>query len=175
MYGGSTDSTAGPWGVGMFGVRPAQSVDPGASVRTSGVRLTEVADGTSHTLLLMENIIPTVTGWGGPMGETIYGNMGGALLSASLTPNATAPDRPLGPCPQDAGDRVYREPCLSLGGSAWWSPSGRGAHAAARSKHPGGVNAALADGSVRFFADSVDQAAWRAMGTRAGGEVVNIP
>ena len=42
----------------------------------------------------------------------------------------------------------------------------------ARSFHAGGVNAQMMDGSVRFIKDSINQAAWRALGTRAGGEVV---
>jgi prepilin-type N-terminal cleavage/methylation domain-containing protein/prepilin-type processing-associated H-X9-DG protein len=41
---------------------------------------------------------------------------------------------------------------------------------AARSRHIGGVNLLLADGSVRFVGNGVDLAAWRAAGTRAGGE-----
>ncbi|MEW4569597.1 DUF1559 domain-containing protein [Tautonia sp. JC769] len=45
---------------------------------------------------------------------------------------------------------------------------------AARSGHPGGVNAAMADGSVRWFADSIDQQTWRALGTRSGGEPVTF-
>jgi prepilin-type N-terminal cleavage/methylation domain-containing protein len=173
MYGGATDTTAGPWGPGMFAVRPGQSVDPGAGVRTRGVRLTEVSDGTAQTLLFSEGLVPSVSGWGGPLGEIIYGNMGGALFSASLTPNSTVADRPIGPCPHDQGDLTYKEPCLSLGGNAWWTPSARGAHAAARSRHFGGVNAALADGSVRFFSDSIDLSTWRALGTRSNGEVIN--
>jgi prepilin-type processing-associated H-X9-DG protein len=44
--------------------------------------------------------------------------------------------------------------------------------AAARSKHSGGVNAAMADGSVRFIRDSINLAAWQAMGTKSGGEVI---
>ena len=44
---------------------------------------------------------------------------------------------------------------------------------AARSAHPGGVNLLLMDGSVRFATDSVDVRAWRALGTRNGGEVVS--
>jgi prepilin-type N-terminal cleavage/methylation domain-containing protein/prepilin-type processing-associated H-X9-DG protein len=43
--------------------------------------------------------------------------------------------------------------------------------ATARSFHGGGVNALFVDGSVRFVASAVSQATWRALGTRAGGEV----
>ena len=43
----------------------------------------------------------------------------------------------------------------------------------ARSYHTGGVNALLMDGSVRFVRDAIPMAAWRALATRAGGEVVN--
>jgi len=41
-----------------------------------------------------------------------------------------------------------------------------------RSDHPGGVNFALVDGSVRFIADSIAQPVLRAMATRAGGELI---
>ena len=46
---------------------------------------------------------------------------------------------------------------------------------AARSRHPGGVNVALADGAVRFVEDGVDPAVWKAAATRAGGEAVALP
>ena len=42
----------------------------------------------------------------------------------------------------------------------------------ATSDHPGGVNLLLLDGAVRFVGDGVDLATWRALATRAGGEVV---
>ncbi|QEH31728.1 putative major pilin subunit [Aquisphaera giovannonii] len=42
-----------------------------------------------------------------------------------------------------------------------------------RSYHPGGVNALLGDGSVRFIKDTVDGAAWRALGSLNGGEVLS--
>jgi prepilin-type processing-associated H-X9-DG protein len=41
-----------------------------------------------------------------------------------------------------------------------------------RSYHPGGVNALLGDGSVKFVKGTVNWMTWRAMGTVAGGEVV---
>ena len=44
---------------------------------------------------------------------------------------------------------------------------------AARSRHPGGVNAAMADGSVRFVKDAVSLATWRALSTTRGGEAVS--
>ena len=43
----------------------------------------------------------------------------------------------------------------------------------ARSYHPGGVNALLGDGSVRFVKSTVDGMVWRALGTMAGSEVVS--
>ncbi len=42
----------------------------------------------------------------------------------------------------------------------------------ASSLHTGGVNLALADGSVRFISDSIDRKSWRALGTRNGGEAI---
>jgi prepilin-type N-terminal cleavage/methylation domain-containing protein/prepilin-type processing-associated H-X9-DG protein len=48
-----------------------------------------------------------------------------------------------------------------------------GSHAAARSYHPGGANAAFCDGSVHFMKDSISPPTWMALGTRAGGEVVS--
>jgi prepilin-type processing-associated H-X9-DG protein len=43
----------------------------------------------------------------------------------------------------------------------------------ARSKHPGGVNALCADGSVRFVKNSINDVTWRALGTCAGGEIIS--
>lgn len=44
----------------------------------------------------------------------------------------------------------------------------------ARSLHPGGVNAGMADGSARFVSDTIHPDVWRALGTRAGGESVRL-
>ncbi|MGC8644142.1 MAG: DUF1559 domain-containing protein [Isosphaeraceae bacterium] len=67
---------------------------------------------------------------------------------ASVPPNSLVPD---------CGDR---------------NDNGTGVFAA-RSYHPGGVNAALADGSVRWFASTIAMRTWRALGTCGGGEEVN--
>jgi prepilin-type processing-associated H-X9-DG protein len=47
------------------------------------------------------------------------------------------------------------------------------AHIAARSYHTGGVNVCFSDGSVHFISDNINFAAWQALGTRAGGEVLD--
>jgi prepilin-type N-terminal cleavage/methylation domain-containing protein/prepilin-type processing-associated H-X9-DG protein len=167
MYGKATDKTNGPWGRGVFGVIPGQNFD----LRPPGVRMSEITDGASKTILLSEGLTATVLpGWGGPIGETIYGNMGGGLFSASLTPNSTAADQVIGPCPRDQGDTVYNAPCVKLQDDQWNTPSAAGAQAAARSKHSGGVNVAMADGSVRFVAEEIDISLWRGMATKSGGE-----
>ncbi|MCU0721724.1 MAG: DUF1559 domain-containing protein [Pirellula sp.] len=44
----------------------------------------------------------------------------------------------------------------------------------ASSRHTGGVNVALADGSVSFVTSTIDRVAWRAIGTRNGGEISSI-
>jgi prepilin-type N-terminal cleavage/methylation domain-containing protein/prepilin-type processing-associated H-X9-DG protein len=43
----------------------------------------------------------------------------------------------------------------------------------ASSRHPGGVNVAMMDGSVRFVKNSVSQATWWALSTRSNGEVIS--
>ncbi|WP_233578779.1 H-X9-DG-CTERM domain-containing protein [Tautonia sociabilis] len=43
----------------------------------------------------------------------------------------------------------------------------------ARSEHPGGVNAAFADGSVRFVKETIAIPTWRALSTTRGGEIVS--
>jgi prepilin-type N-terminal cleavage/methylation domain-containing protein/prepilin-type processing-associated H-X9-DG protein len=44
---------------------------------------------------------------------------------------------------------------------------------AASSAHPGGVNAAMADGSVRYIKNSIGRNIWWGLGTRNGGEVIS--
>jgi prepilin-type processing-associated H-X9-DG protein len=62
--------------------------------------------------------------------------------------------------------------------TTWWDCGIYGgnittAHIAARSYHPGGVNVGFADGSAHFIKDTINIASWRAIGTRAGGEVLS--
>jgi prepilin-type N-terminal cleavage/methylation domain-containing protein/prepilin-type processing-associated H-X9-DG protein len=42
-----------------------------------------------------------------------------------------------------------------------------------RSQHPGGMNVAFADGSVRYLKETISPLVYRAISTRAGGEVIS--
>lgn len=47
-------------------------------------------------------------------------------------------------------------------------------HIPARSYHSGGVNVVACDGSVKFVRNDIDPTVWKAFGTRAGGETLNL-
>ena len=174
MYGNTPAGQTGVFALGIFGVISGQTADPGAGVKSRTVTLPGITDGTSNTIAFSEGISPQVSGWGGPLGSTLYGNMGGGVFSGALTPNSQAPDQLIGPCPAQQGDGSYKAPCNKIADSAWWTPSAATAHAAARSKHTNGVNVGMGDGSVRFVNNSIDVNAWRAAATMSNGEVIGL-
>jgi len=61
--------------------------------------------------------------------------------------------------------------CNYGSGNARWGDAG-GAYSAS-SRHPGGVNVLMCDGSVRFVKSSINAPTWWALGTRAKGEVIS--
>ena len=126
------------------------------------VRIADIRDGTSNTLLGSELILVP----DGPIGsgqEDIRGRYhnvrhAGALFSTRYSPNTSEPDRH-----NYCQNTINQAPCTQTGTDVIVS---------ARSYHPGGVSASMADGSVRFISESIDVTLFRALGTRAGGEVV---
>ena len=63
-------------------------------------------------------------------------------------------------------DTVLGDP---VAGNSWWKTSGF------KSQHPGGANVCLADGSVHFLTDMIDYKLYNELGTRAGGELSELP
>ena len=177
MYGnlpqGQSAATPNPFAVGVYSVNREDPV-VGKTTKARMAKIAAVTDGTSNTVSFSEGIQPQISGWGGPIGNMWLGNMGGGLMTTTLTPNSSAADQIFGPCPNVGGqnDSSYKAPCVKIADNDSNAPSAAGAHAAARSRHTGGVNTGMTDGSVRFFRDSIDIAAWRALGTSANGEVI---
>jgi prepilin-type N-terminal cleavage/methylation domain-containing protein/prepilin-type processing-associated H-X9-DG protein len=90
------------------------------------------------------------------------GNTSQAGFTTAWPPNKATPGRFGGTAVPDTDLIAIRE---ENGGPTF-------AAITARSFHPGGVNALMGDGSVRFFKSTVDGRTWRALGTIAGGEVI---
>jgi prepilin-type processing-associated H-X9-DG protein len=83
----------------------------------------------------------------------------------NITPSSTSPDV------SDWCDKSYpnAQPLACLSGSL----NGNDKYYAPRSRHPGGVNVGMCDGSVRFFKNSVNLFVWRGVTTANGGEVIS--
>ncbi len=137
----------------------------------SATRIEDIRDGSSNTIMAGELVlVPDIMAGIPQVGGDVQGqqqhdlrgrywnvHQGTTLFSTLYPPNSNVGDRgtwcidrPQAPCQTRAADNLNN----SL-----------------RSYHPGGVNAAMADGSVHFISESIDAEVYRALGTRAGGEL----
>ncbi|MDO5552631.1 MAG: DUF1559 domain-containing protein [Planctomycetia bacterium] len=142
-----------------------------------------LTDGTSNTLALSELVCgrqaDDLTQY--DMRGTSWGSLM-AWFTTFFTPNSTAGDYLI------AGGYCVNEPKRNLpcvGEETFddtYTPVHKDGHASygsytcisARSRHAGGVNGALADGSVRFFPDTVSQAIWHAVASAQGSETTTL-
>ena len=127
----------------------------------------QVTDGTSHTLFLGELILVEddnagqISGGGGAIdhrGRYWNVHQGNALFSTQEPPNTSRADRS-----SFCLNKLREAPCFT---------SANNLVNYLRSYHPGGVNAATADGAVHFISNDVDPDIYKAMGSRNGEEVV---
>jgi prepilin-type N-terminal cleavage/methylation domain-containing protein/prepilin-type processing-associated H-X9-DG protein len=148
---------------------------------TDGISEDMISDGASNTLAISEvigydDVKDARGGW-------VIGAPGSSTFTAHTGPNAKGPYSA-----EPIYDSVDRENYDHISMCAESIPEGHVLYcdgmenrqdgqlwAAARSRHPGGVNASMCDGSVRFFNDSIDINLWRALATRAGAEQVQAP
>jgi prepilin-type N-terminal cleavage/methylation domain-containing protein/prepilin-type processing-associated H-X9-DG protein len=118
----------------------------------------EISDGLSNTMLASE----TVQGQNGDLrGFTWWGWSAG--FETRSAPNTSSSDALQQSDYCKAGEP--NPPCSgqSVNNRFW---------AAARSRHPGGVNVAMCDGSVDYKTDDVDLLAWRAASTMQQEDLV---
>jgi prepilin-type N-terminal cleavage/methylation domain-containing protein/prepilin-type processing-associated H-X9-DG protein len=162
-FGNTTVLQADYQGISFAG---APFVDIGSPLGDYGqparatVGFSAITDGTSNTLLLSE----VVVGQGLDLrGFSWWGDA--ATFETFATPNSSFPDVLFSPlyCINQAPN----PPCTS-------ATTALPEMYAARSRHPGGVNVAMVDGSVRFIKDTVDLLVWRITSTSAGAEVVSV-
>lgn len=126
----------------------------------SKTRFADIVDGTSNTLFASELILVADTGTHDVRGRYHNAIHCGVMFSTMYPPNSSIGDNPQGYCVA-----APKAPCTGAPGTS-------NAFSLARSYHPGGVNAALGDGAVRFISDAVTPSVYQVLGTRAGGETV---
>jgi prepilin-type processing-associated H-X9-DG protein len=146
-----------------------------------GTRLVAILDGTSNTVMFSE-VLPfadalDAASASSPAGRNqdgrgvvLFPGPGGNTFVTLTAPNSTTRDRLFhgdSRIPTTNQDRLSADVITA----SQYRTDGN-VFAAARSKHSGGVNACLADGSVRFVRDSIDLTTWRSLGTKSGGEVL---
>ena len=176
-YGG-TSPTAG-----IFNLAQVVKFPTGSRIgQGKGTRIEHINDGASNTVMFSE-VLPfsdplDAASTSSPSGRNRDGRgavllpaAGGNMFTTTTTPNSTTRDT-MTYCDSRIPDLRGNVPnplkCDLV------SPEIPDQWAAARSRHTGGVNAAMGDGSVRFFRDGLSLDTWRALGTKNGGETVNL-
>lgn len=137
------------------------------------VRIAEIEDGTSHTLMFSEIIkskgLIDGTGhdWFGSMGDITIGR-GAHGFTALWPPNSGVPDVIEWTCPDDDG--IVCDKTLYPDAGAVNASIPADMNRSSRSFHVGGVNAVNVDGSVAFHTNEIDRWVWRSLGSAAGQE-----
>lgn len=135
----------------------------GVFYNVSKIRVTEISDGTSNTVFMSELI--------NVKGDDMRGILHypeGPIYQHSNTPN-TGSDQVRSPyC-------VSTDPAAPCTG-AYTAYNNRQIILTARSRHTGGVNILMGDGSVRLCPNSVTTGVWQALSTPKAqtGETVNL-
>ncbi len=133
-------------------------------------RLSDITDGLSNTVGFSEIIIASPGNTSDNRGDFLNDEGSPGFMSIN-TPNSSVPDqcRRCSASSQDVNHADYRViPCTQISGNTEYQ-------IAARSRHPGGVNVSMLDGSVRFVPETVSANVWQAVMSGKGGESINLP
>jgi len=132
-----------------------------------GTREMEIDDGMQQTLAVSE-VLGYESRFDG-RGAWMLHSMGSTVFTAKTRPNSEEPDViPFCYDQQDDGFGIdVRDPMRCIDRTSSDASVGQ-TWAAARSRHPGGVNALMCDGSLKFYSNSVDPLVWKSLATRNG-------
>lgn len=143
-----------------LGLAPFGFEDHVSRDRPRKTNFRKFTDGISHTMLISESVLPAADEHLDIRGDMLNDCAPCTAFATINTPNSGTdvslwfiPVRPENP------------PATTIGSEY--------AHKSARSRHPGGVNVAMADASVHFITDEIALATWRAMGTMNGNETID--
>jgi prepilin-type N-terminal cleavage/methylation domain-containing protein/prepilin-type processing-associated H-X9-DG protein len=130
--------------------------------------LSAIVDGTSNTVFMAE----VNQGQGGDSRGLIWAPT--ADFMTRFTPNGTTDYYGVTWPPGAGGDQIgvgcTPEPALPCGVVPFpWYDAFQGA----RSRHPGGINVLLGDGSVRFLKDAINPRIWVGLNSICAGEVTS--
>jgi prepilin-type N-terminal cleavage/methylation domain-containing protein/prepilin-type processing-associated H-X9-DG protein len=177
--GGPTNYMANT-GTMPFFVIPNQSLYNGVFYVNTWTRFADITDGTSNTAFYSERLLADGS-------------------NAIVSPVADVFFNPTDPADADTAHNTCQTVDINnlsnqfplFMGAPWMSHQHRYQHISPpngrscgyftvgkstmppSSRHTGGVNVLLGDGSVRFVTNTIDIASWRAMGTRNGSEVAS--
>ena len=133
---------------------------PGVFSQSPGIRLSEITDGASQTLMVGERPPPDSL-QAGRWYSSLYG----------LEPNPGPDEEMAIPSPRWAQDFECAPAASRFGPGRTDNPCDRYHF---WSLHPGGANFLFADGSVRFLPYSIEPI-MSALATRSGGEIIELP
>lgn len=150
-----------------------------------GTKFSNITDGSSNTVMMSEVLNNpkadgrTSSSAPSGMNRDVRGAlltpmMGGNSFTGFFPPNSKGTDVTNG-CPLATDPAAYpsTDPMFCTQDRNTSPTTGGQWNVAARSRHAGGVNAAFADGSVRFFSSNIDRQSWSNLCTASGSEVVS--
>ena len=142
-----------------------------ATFRTNGaVTAAQISDGLSNTMAFGE-ILTGIGSFADIRGSYWIDQVACSLIFTKYGPNSPDPASDVYFsvwCGSDENAPGMNLPCSGVSALADTT-------AAARSRHPGGVNVGMCDGSVQFISSTVGITVWQALGSISGSEVVPLP
>jgi prepilin-type N-terminal cleavage/methylation domain-containing protein/prepilin-type processing-associated H-X9-DG protein len=118
------------------------------------IQVISTQDGSTNTVMLAELRTGAHLSLGDPRGTWALGFPGASVLSAGWTWDCTSPNNT-----DDNADDAEGAVDDPYGAMGAWQPCPF-QQATSRSRHPGGVNVAMCDGSVRWIKNTIGQQMW---------------